>query len=354
MLNRIKQYILGSNEYKKKSLHVVFEELNTIRKNTNYLAICPQNTQGNWLGIKRGTLALFGDSTFCIDQYYSNQVYSDDELNIITQTILELQFESCFLRGFPPYFEKIINALSKGNINIWVLYAGPVSEFNEEKKRNNFSKIISLAQDKKIHGIGFNKMGLPEVVNKLYKVKTHRYILKAPTINFSSEEKYTGINIGVFGGKTFNKNIHSQVMAGLSVSDEAKVHVMDNKSFDYLQMNNRIIGKNGYLNHSSFLKELSKMSINTYLAFSESWGNVIMESASVGVPCLTTANNGIYNFSDELKRNLVVENYDDINEIKNKIKTVLEKRSELKPLLLEYCETVNLEADRILSDLLKV
>ena len=347
MINRIINKLKGGKTEDKTPIDEIIKVIQKIRKDSTTLAICPNNTGPNWLGIKRGTLSLFPFSTLILDQYYSHSVYSDDELSTISEAIIKAQFQTIILRGFPQYFEKLIsNFKSDKNLNVWAFYAGPISEFNEDSKKGGFEKLIHLAQSKQITGLGFNKKGLAESVSDIYNINAKRYILKAPSTVPSTPTPIEGVNIGVFGGNTFNKNIYTQVFAGLSVPN-AKVHVLDKEKFKYLN-SDRIIGKGGNLNHDEFLLELGKMTINSYLAFSESWGNIILESASMGVPCITTANNGIYDWDDNLSNLLVVKNYDDVMAIKKQMQTIIDQKSELKDQLLNYTSVVNQAADEIL------
>lgn len=332
----------------------VKRQLELIRLKSNVLAICPDNTGLNWLGIKSGTIALFPNNFLLLQQYYSHSVYSQKELLEIINFITKLDFDKVVFRGFPAYFESFIRDLKRqsSELKIFVLYAGPASEFNESSKTENILKIITLQKNGTIEKIGFNKKGLAETINDVYQVKTGRYILKTPKIEqISPWNKSKSIKIGVLGGKTFNKNIHSQVLAALSIPT-SEVHVLDKSQFSYLPQQHRIVGYNGYLDNDQFLKILASMDVNLYLAFSESWGNVITESLSQGVPCLSTINSGIFDFSEDLKEALVVQDYDNVSAIRDQIRLVYNKRDVLNPMCKEYISLLNTKAEEMLQHFL--
>jgi len=333
---------------------VVKHQLELIREGSDILAICPDNTGLNWLGIKSGTIALFPKNHLLLQQYYSHSVYTESQLMEIIEIIVTLDFKKVVFRGFPPYFDVFIRRLKTKNLasNLFVFYAGPASEFNESSKTQNLLKIIQLQKEGVIEKIGFNKKGLAEAISEVYNVKTGRYILKTSIKEqIPLEKKNDTIQIGVFGGNTFNKNIHSQVLAALSVP-KSEVHVLDKSKFDYLPEQNRIIGYDGYLPNDKFVKLLGSMDVNLYLAFSESWGNVITESLSYGVPCLSTINSGVYDYDNELSEALVVQDYDNISAIRDQIMKVYSDRNNLQNKCIDYISQLNTLAEEKLGELL--
>lgn len=349
MINKILNKLKGSYQLHKTPISKVTSRIDEIRSKSEILAICANNTGNNWLGIKRGTQSLFPESTLVIDQYYSNPVYSREELKELAEAISKANFSKIFFRGFPEYFENIINDLNQhGFKHIWILFAGPFSELNIEKKRDSFSSLIQLTQEKKIEGLGFNKIGLAEAVGKLYGIRSERYINKAPIVSNLNITPLHGVHIGVFSGNTFNKNKHTQVLSGLLVND-AKVHVFNKNEFKYLKNNDRIIEEKSSLGHNQFMEKLGEMTLNSYLSFSESWGNVILESTAVGIPCLTTANNGVFFLNSELEKKLVVRDYDDIIAITKQMQKVIEEKEILRNELLNYGRLLNEYADNLFS-----
>jgi glycosyltransferase involved in cell wall biosynthesis len=128
--------------------------------------------------------------------------------------------------------------------------------------------------------------------------------------------------------------------------------VLDKSKFDYLPEQDRLIGYNGYLSNEKFVKVLGSMDVNLYLAFSESWGNVITESLSNGVPCLSTINSGVYDYDNELSEMLVVHDYDNILSIRNQIMHVIFNQNILRKKCRDYISTVNQKAEEMLIEIL--
>ena len=62
----------------------------------------------------------------------------------------------------------------------------------------------------------------------------------------------------------------------------------------------------------NFMRTLPN-TINTYVSFSECWGQLITESLIMGVPCLAANNSGIFDENDFLFEKLVVKEFDDSN-----------------------------------------
>lgn len=87
------------------------------------------------------------------------------------------------------------------------------------------------------------------------------------------------------------------------------VHVLNKNDAQFWDENDRIVVHDN-LSRQDFLNILSNMDLNLYVSYSESWGQVITESISCGVPCLVSNNSGIFAFSDELREELEIVEYD--------------------------------------------
>ena len=96
-------------------------------------------------------------------------------------------------------------------------------------------------------------------------------------------------HIGVFGGDTFNKNLHNQVAHAL-LMEQSIVHVADKSVFRYFGQDLRIVEHGKNLPREKFLQVLGSMDLNLYCSYSESWGLVVDESQAMGVPCLGPVN----------------------------------------------------------------
>ncbi|MBI4645688.1 MAG: glycosyltransferase [Bacteroidia bacterium] len=345
-LNKFREKIYV-NKHIKIKLEILETELAKIRQHSDLLAICPKPTDTNWLGVNLATKGLFKESVFEIPQYFSNSVYNEVELALLSKKINDLNFKTVIFSGFADYFSKIIEKMQ--NRRIGIIFHGALSELTDNK--NQLSKVFELYKTVKINKIGFIKKGLKECFEKLFGFKCFDLILKTsiPDIIRPKIENNT-VNIGVFGNASFNKNIHNQVTAGLLLNN-SKIYMINEIDFSYLGNENRILRHNK-MDRDNFFNLLGSMSINLHISFSESWGQIVTESLALEVPCLTSNNNGIFDYDDYLKKILVIEEYDNPISIANHIKIVINNTETIKYQGLEYIKKLNSIAEEKLKDFL--
>lgn len=345
MFNRIreKRHI---DKFFRKDLQVLFSEIEKIRTKSDILAICPGTTGSNWMGVMNATLSLFPENTFIIPQYFSDPVYTEKELKEISDKIIALRFEKIVFSGFPDYFSTFIESVH--SVKKYVVFHG---SFSELSGTNSLGLILKFESSGKLSKIGFVKKGLSEYFRKTCDVKCCDLFLKTSlTENIGKKILEGTVNIGVFGNSNFNKNIHNQVAAALTVK-ESKVHVISDADFSYLCNTNRII-KHGKLERENFLGLLASMTINSHISFSESWGQIVTESLALGVPCLTSDNNGILDYDDYLAEKLIVRQYDNPVAIARQIEKVLSEREKISVNGIEYIKKLNIIADQKLTGFL--
>lgn len=338
-------------------LQEVMDQLSLIRKTHDIVCIVPDNTGYSWLGIKNGAIALFPNNIICLPQYYSNTIFTADELAQINNTIIDLKFSKVVYRGFPPYFKNLIIDLKKrGNdILVFVMLGGFLSEFSDNvDAKIGFTTSIELAKCGVIKRLGFNKNGLSETVNLLYNVDAVQYFNKTTVTVFknSPELDINQLKIGVLGNHDFRKNLNNQIAAAL-IFNNSKVFVKEKAPYEYLDIsNNRLIENSGTVVHTEYVKQLHKMNLNMYVSFSESWGHVILESLAGGVPCLATNTSSIFDSNDYLANNLIVEKFDDSFAIFKKAENVLNNYKEISKECMEHVVAINNKSDELLNQFL--
>lgn len=328
----------------RKGMSVLYSEIEEIREKSDSIVICPSPTGTNWLGVKNATFSLFPENTFSIPQYFSNSVYTEKELKEISYKINELNFEKIVFSGFPEYFGVMADHIKLEKTG--AIFHGALSELTNEN--NQLKLILNLAELGKIHRIGFIKKGLSEYFSNTCSAKCFDLPLKTKLPeNIEKSIPENGINIGVFGNSNFNKNIHNQVAAALFIN-ESKVHIICDHDFSYLDKNNRII-KHNKTERKEFLGLMASMTINSHISFSESWGQIVTESLALGVPCLTSNNNGIFDYDDYLAEKLIVNQYDNPIGIAKQIEKVLNEREEIRNRGIEYVKELNIIAEEKLK-----
>lgn len=347
MLKRVWQELTSKNE-DETLFQTLVESIGDIRNQSDVLAICPNNTGSSWLGIKNGTELLFPENTVALPQYYSQTKLTAKQLEELCRRVAELNFRLIVFRGFPPYFVDIFKKIKASNKStaLFLLFAGSASEYYMEEHRQKLTLAVELCRAGVLNKLGFNKKGLPESITTIFKVPTGLYRMKCvpPIVGMGPKNRADQVlKIGVLGGDTFNKNLHTQAIAAMAL-DNSELHVLDKSNFDYLGKE-RIVYHKSPMEHKQFLEVLAVMDVNYYLCFSESWGHVVTESLSVGTPCLTTASSGIFDLNEELKAALVVNDYDDIAAIIKQTKLVLENYDYISKRGLEYIGRLNKYAD---------
>jgi glycosyltransferase involved in cell wall biosynthesis len=340
MFNKLREYIY-IQRFLKISLSDIKNEIIKIREKTDVLVVCPKVTQGNWLGVNIGTKSIF-DNVFEIPQYYSNSVYSNQELRILIDIVIENKFSQVVFSGFSPYFHDLILDLkNRSKIEVGVIFHGALSELAYSS--SSFCQITQLLKSGHIDKLGFVKKDLANYFNQLYCTNKCLHLFYTTNIhdtNHVAKNKDTDIHsIGVFGIHNFNKNTFNQVSAGLLIKN-ARIHVLKSNSYNFLQSDDRIVA-HPHMPHQNFIELLSSMSVNTHISFSESWGQIVTESLAMGVPCLTSNNNGIFDFDDYLAEKLIVDQFDNPIAIAAKIKIVLEQRDEIASRGKKYVEKIN-------------
>ncbi len=333
----------------KVNLNDFLQQIETIRKNTDIIAICPTPTGYSWLGVQVATLSLFPNCTFQIPQDYSNQALTDEQLSVIASAINDLDYQQVIFNGFMPYFSKIICAL-KSTIVVKIVYHGFLSELSgNDKQIAAFTAMLEQIKLGRIKCLGCVKKGLVLSLSKLFGIQVHEIILPNNKIAGDIVPMSDEINIGCMVNTSFRKNIHNQATAALMV-DKSILHVFETQELAYLPQNR--IEYHSLLSHDEFVELLSKMTINLHVTYSESWGQVLSESISMGVPCLSAYTSSFFDYDDDLKQKLVVEGFDDAWHIYNKIEEVLKGRDAISRQCIAYAKKLNVLAEEKLNDFL--
>lgn len=334
----------------KKLEQAVIDELTNIRRRSDVLSICPKPTGYSWLGVQVASLSLFPDSTFQLPQYYSNQSLSDAQLSQLATLLNELDFRQIVFNGFLPYFGKIIDLL-KPEIKIKVIHHGFLSELSGNTKLiEAFNSLLTYVGNGKICAVGCVKKGLALSLSKLFPIKTFEIILPNRRIAESVRSCGNEMNIGVLVNTAFRKNVHNQAVAALMM-DKSILHTFHTSDLAYLPQER--IKYYDLMPHDEFVSLLATMTINLHVTFSEGMGGqVLAESISQGVPCLSAYTSPFFDYDDNLKRKLVVDGFDDSWHIYKKIEEVLKDRDAIARQCLAYAKKLNVLAEEKLNEFL--
>lgn len=324
MFQKIKNKFFPQKPYQLENLLQQIDKL----VNRSYLSICPENTNSNWLGIKNASNSLFPNQNIALPQYYSNQVVSDEDLNTLIIHFKHQGGKHILLNGFPNYFIKIVELCYQHKLKCSVIYHGGLAELNQNPSRQqNMKLLFELAKQRKIQQFGVIKKGLDVLFHQQTQVPCYHLSIPFQLPPGIKVQKYNDgkIHIGVFGNDSYNKNRHTQVAAA-SLIPNSVVHFIGQDEFDYLLPPERKV-QHTMMDYPTFLSILGSMDINLYCSFTESFGQVVLESLALGVPCIHNNNSGILDDYPELQEQLIIYQYDNIENISTQIKSILDLKN---------------------------
>ena len=325
----------------------------TVLENSRTIILVPNNTQANWLGVKNATMSMFPHNHIILPQSYSNSLLSEVQRDEFTKTIINKGVKLVIFSGIPNYAIDWIRQFHQKDIKCGVIYHGGLAELASNPTRQiQLTELLKLSNSGIIERIGVVKEGLDDWFKLKTKAKIFRVIpnLKPPTgIKF---KKFTDgkIHIGIFGNSSYNKNRHTQVVAA-SLIENSIIHILSPNEFDYALPPERLVIHEN-LNHHDFLTLLGSMHVNLYCSYSESWGQVVLESLVMETPCVTTSNSGLLKWDEELTKYLVVQHYDNISAIKKHIENILENYEIISELGKNYISTINKISDEYLDKII--
>lgn len=348
---------LRENRYISKNVKLSIHELE--KKIVNFqgseaIAICPSTTGNSWQGVLSATEGLFGERVFQIPQYFSNSVYSEKELIAISEFLFKNEAEHIIFGGYLPYFDTLINYLSKKGKKVSIIYHGShTSVLEDPNAAYHFQRMSELLKKGVLYKVGFVKKDMHKSFRKLTGTEFYPIILKTDeSILEINANNYEGLNIGVLTHDGFRKNIYNMISAAF-MHEEARVHVKDRYLSFYMDNQERLIEHKMKTDRKDFLKIMGGMSINYYVTFSECWGQFVSESLAMGVPCLTSDVSAVLDFDPELKKLLIVNEFDNDFAIYLKSCEILENKELFKTKGPSYVKSVNLIAETLLNDFIK-
>lgn len=348
MFSKIRNRILNLKaEY---SVIDLLDNVKEIVEKGNAIAICPQPTGPNWKGISIATENLFTGIKLEIPQFYSNQLITDEEFKELFIQFKALGGEKVIINGFPKYFSKWVGILKELELKVFVVFHGGLSEFSGKNPENiSLGLILDLFKKNQIDRFAVVKKGLDLLLTSLTGKKVYRIHPNVKPLEIrTSERTNKKTQIGVFSNDSYNKNRHNQVAAALMV-ENSEVHILGNNEFSYFGMDDRLkVHKE--LDHEAFLNLIGKMDVNLYLSYSESWGQIVTESISKGIPCLTSSSSGIYDCNKYLTEQLVINENDNPIEISKQLIKVLE--FDFQNEFSTYLEILNKNSETLTSEFL--
>lgn len=115
-----------------------------------------------------------------------------------------------------------------------------------------------------------------------------------------------------------------------------EIHVLELPHKMYLRHCQSKLVVHGILNHDKLSELISRMTVLLYVSLSESSGLMALDALSRGIPCIVSDTGGYLNKRDLLYDDLVVTELNSPKAITEKIRHVLENRSDIIPRIENF------------------
>lgn len=345
MLNRIKGLLR-----QKAALRPLLEQMAAIRQQSDIIVLCPTPTDTHWLGINRATHNLFPSCTLDMPQEYSRSTLSGPDLVKFSDTLAGADFRIVVLSGFPAYWGNVLRRMrQRSRSQVYHVFHGTFSERGGARSAGSFLP-VQLAKEGLIDRVGVIRQDIVDTIGKVYGIDCMALSNMTPDISGIRQRPLSRqrTQVGALGHPGFNKNLHNQVVAAILLENTV-AHVTEAEDFVYLNRPDRIVGHGGTLPRDQFLSLLGSMDINLHLSFSESFGQVALESLALGVPCLVSPTTNVLDLDPGLRQLLTVTRIDSPTDIARHIGSLLPDLDALRPRCTAYADRMDAHARKLLE-----
>lgn len=318
LYNLIKKKLLPLNTKHTKNETFYFQHVKGNFKNNRILGICHKD----WHGIRTATLNQ------CSDVLYVKSIDTTTHIKLISKKITELGFKNIAINGLPDGIEKLIGYLAKRHpkIKIFLIWHG---SFTQQSENQDHIWRFNLLKPyfKHIYKFGVVKRGDEKIYVKLgLKAEYIPNNVYPPKLKLTPKI-YTDklpVNVTIPAIFSWHKNNLNQILAASFIKN-SKVHILNSPNLLYLE---KIISKkittHGFLSKHDFLYQLANSDVISYVSLTECYPMVPLESMSLGKPCIVgKTSEFLFENNSFLKDHLVVNNPEDIFEIKTKLEWIL-------------------------------
>ena len=259
-----------------------------------------------------------------------------EQINFIKNS----NFKQIILVDYYPEYEGIIYQF-QGNRKIKIFFTKSLGAFSNESTYIQFKDSVKLLEQNKICKIGF-------IDSNLYNVFKNRFNCCVVSLDIEKKEysdKFNDKRVGILN--EYNKATHSYYneLSALAFKNyTASLKAIYKESKDFLKLFNikYTVNEKGYMDNNL---------VNLYVNFTDNNPICFIESMDRNIPCIL-GNNDLLNDSP-LKKYLVLESDDSIDEIKDKIELVKNNRNailkEYKSFREEYSKKCIKDRDEFLE-----
>ncbi len=304
----------------------------------------------NWLGVTSATKELFDNLVDC------GELYRKEDIKRIGNAILESNIKQVIFSSFALGWKDLSIYLKNNNkgIKLKTYWHGSHSQVSDEYGWKRNKEIIKLHNKKIIDVMATCKESL---LNFYKKEGYSAYFLtnKVTLEKKKNIKKTSKLVIGLYAAKCddWRKNMFSQ-MAAISLIDGAVIDMvpLNETAIEFAKiLNIKIQGTTDPLPREKLIDRMSKNSLNLYVTYSECAPMLPLESMENGVVCIT-GNNHHYFKGTKLEKYVVVNNEEDVLEIKNKIETALTNSTKIIKMYNNFSDNNEKNAEKMTKSFL--
>ncbi len=326
------------------------ETISNIKKNKNKNYIAIHNKQ--FFGVTSATKELFENTVDCGEIYRKKDAIRIAN-EIVNNNIKQVIFSSLSIGQI-----NIIKEIKRiSNIKVKAYWHGSHSQILDKYGWERFQEIVKGQKSGLIDALATCKQSLVD----FYKEQgLNVYFLSnkvvLPFKDYKAKKNGKEKVIGLYAAKCddWRKNMFSQ-MAAISLIPNAVIDMvpLNESAIEYAKtINLKIQGLDTPLPREELIKRMASNDATLYVTYSECSPMLPLESFEVGVPCVT-GNNHHYFENTELEKYIVINNEDDIEEIKEKIENCINEKDKLLKLYSDFKKKNDKESDKQVKDFIE-
>ena len=329
-------------ELVKKLTNNVEDQLKNIESNKGIIFSNP-----NWHGVTNSIKEL-SDNIL----YTCNENEPDEYIEVLCDKLLKMKAKAIIFNGYCETYDKITKNQKLKNIKKYVFWHGGDALNSEWYDSVFFEKVFDNYKNKKLEKIFLAKESMYEAYKKLgFNVGffTNNYIEKIKTSNkIKKYEKGQKVKIGIYvSGDRWIKNLYNQLLAS---------RLIENSEVDFIPLNQKIegyaniidlpiVGSYYTIDRNEIIEKMKEKDIVLYTTFSECSPLIPLESLENNTICLSSPNHHYFKSSPKLREYLTVRENDNVIEIANSIKRILENQEEILSLYRDWKDDYNTLVD---------
>lgn len=306
----------------------------------------------NWLGVTSATIELFDNLIDC------GEIFRDKDIKKIGAAIIKSDCEQLIFSSFAVGWKKLAIFLKKNKpeLKIKTYWHGSHSQILDSYGWNRNIEIIKLHKKGIVDVIATCK----ESLLKFYKKEGYDacFLTNKVSIDVKPEKKHSinNVKIGLYAAKCddWRKNMYTQ-MAAVSLMKNAVIDMvpLNDSAKDFAKiLGIKIEGLDRSLTRNELLKRMSKNDVNLYVTFSECAPMLPLESMEMGVVCITGNNHHYFN-NDEIEKYIVINDEENVEEIKEKIELAIKNKNKIINMYNKFSRKNQNEAKKRTNNFLK-